>query len=97
MLRRGHAATSPGLLHGLDLGDPDGHVAAAWIAAQDLRLLYRHTDPDRAAQAFTRWLEFCADSNVPELHPWRRSRGWDAAGTLVHGDVIMSSRLWGPP
>ena len=77
VLRRGHDHHSDiswtRLLHGLDLGDPDGHVAAAWIAAQDLRLLYRHTDPDRAAQAFTRWLEFCADSNVPELHRLART------------------------
>jgi transposase len=54
------------LLRGLDAGDPDGQVAAAWIAAQELRLLYR------------RRLAYCADSEVPELHrlartldPWR--------------------------
>src|ERR1700712_502797 len=72
VLRRGHDHHSDRswtrLLAGLDLGDPDGEVAAAWIAAQELRLLYRHRDPQRAAQAFTRWLTFCADSNVPELH-----------------------------
>src|SRR4051794_15270254 len=56
VLRRGHDHHSDlswtRLLRGLDAGDPDGEVAAAWIAAQDLRLLYRHTDPTRAAAAF---------------------------------------------
>src|SRR5205085_2139957 len=46
---------------------------AAWIAAQELRLLYRLRDPQRAAQAFTRWLSFCADSEVPELHRLART------------------------
>ena len=77
VLRRGHdrhCDTSwTRLLHGLDLGDPTGEVASAWIAAQDLRLLYRHTDPARAAAAFYRWLEFCADSRVPELHRLART------------------------
>ena len=72
VMRRGHDHHSDlswtPLLHGLDLGDPDGEVAAAWIAAQELRLLCRHTDPTRATDAFYRWLAFCADSEVPELH-----------------------------
>ncbi len=71
VLRRGHDLHSnlswTRLLRGLDPRDPDGHVAAAWIAVPDLRLLYRHTDSQRAEQAFHRWLTFCADSNVPEL------------------------------
>jgi len=77
VLRRGHDHHSDlswtRLLRGLDLGDPDGEVAAAWIAAQDLRLLYRHRDPARAAEAFYRWLAFCADSTVPELHRLART------------------------
>jgi len=77
VLRRGHDHHSDlswtRLLHGLDLGDPNGEVAAAWIAAQELRLLYRHHDPARAAAAFYRWLAFCADSEVPELHRLART------------------------
>lgn len=77
VLRRGHDHHSDTswtrLLAGLDLGDPDGQVAAAWIAAQDLRLIYRLRDPQRAAQAFSRWLAFCADSEVPELHRLART------------------------
>jgi len=55
------------LLVGLGAGDPDGHVTAAWIAAQDLRLLYRAPDRDRAAHLLHRLLVHCADSGVPEL------------------------------
>jgi transposase len=77
VLRRGHDHHSDlswtRLLRGLDLGDPDGEVATAWIAAQELRLLYRNTDPARAAAAFYRWLAFCADSEVPELHRLART------------------------
>lgn len=77
VLRRGHDHHSDRswtrLLHGLDLGDPNGEVAAAWIAAQELRLLYRLRDPQQAAAAFYRWLAFCADSNVPELHRLART------------------------
>ena len=52
---------------GLDVGDVDGQVAAAWIAAQDLRLIYRAKDPAAAEKKLHRWLEHCADSNLPEL------------------------------
>lgn len=50
-------------------------MAATWIAAQYLRLLYRHSDSQRAEQAFYRWLAFCADSGVPELHRLARTLG----------------------
>jgi transposase len=77
VLRRGHDQHSDlswtRLLRGLDLGDAHGEVAAAWIAAQELRLLYRHRDPTRAGAAFYRWLAFCADSEVPELHRLART------------------------
>ena len=56
------------LLTGLDVGDVDGQVAAAWIAAQDLRLLYRAKNREHADRRLHRWLVHCADSNIPELH-----------------------------
>jgi transposase len=56
------------LLTGLDVGDVDGQVAAAWIAAQDLRLAYRARTRDNAQRRLYRWLEHCADSDLPELH-----------------------------
>jgi len=72
VLRRGHEHLTDlawdRLLTGLDVGDVDGQVAAAWIAAQDLRLLYRAKTRDQAQRRLHRWLEHCADSDLPELH-----------------------------
>lgn len=72
LLRRGHEHLTDvawdRLLTGLDVGDVDGHVAAAWIAAQDLRLIYRAKTRDDAQRRLHRWLVHCADSGVPELH-----------------------------
>ena len=72
VLRRGHEHLTDlawdRLLTGLDVGDVDGQVAAAWIAAQDLRLIYRAKTRDDAQRRLHRWLVHCADSNVPELH-----------------------------
>jgi transposase len=72
VLRRGHERLTDTawerLLVGLDVGDVDGQVAAAWIAAQDLRLIYRSRDRASAEKKLHRWLEHCADAGVPELH-----------------------------
>ena len=77
LLRRGHERLSDlaweRLLTGLDVGDVDGQVAAAWIAAQDLRLIYRATTRDQAQRRLYRWLVHCADSDVPELHRLART------------------------
>ena len=72
VLRRGHEHLTDiawdRLLTGLDVGDVDGQVAAAWIAAQDLRLIYRAKTRDEAERRLYRWLVHCANSNIPELH-----------------------------
>jgi transposase len=72
VLRRGHEHLTDTawdrLLTGLDVGDVDGQVAAAWIAAQDLRLIYRARSRETAERRLYRWLVHCADSDVPELH-----------------------------
>jgi hypothetical protein len=72
VLRRGHEHLTDvawdRLLTGLDVGDVHGQVAAAWIAAQDLRQLYRAKNRDDAERRLYRWLVHCADSDVPELH-----------------------------
>jgi transposase len=77
LLRRGYDNHSERsfarLLAGLDAGDVDGQISAAWIAAQDLRLLYRCRTRDQAEQALHRWLVHCADSEVPELHRLART------------------------
>ena len=44
-----------------------------WIAAQDLRLLYRSTSRAEAQQRLYRWFMHCADSEVPELHRLART------------------------
>jgi len=55
------------LLAALDTGDAGGQVAAAWIAAQDLRLLYRAPDRSRAAHLLHELRVHCADSGLPKL------------------------------
>jgi transposase len=56
------------LLAGLAVGDtPEEQLARTWIAAQDLRLIYRCPDRPRAEQALSRWLSYCTDSHIPEL------------------------------
>jgi hypothetical protein len=53
---------------GLDAGDtPDEQLARTWIAAQELRLIYHSPDRARAEQALYRWLNYCADADIPEL------------------------------
>jgi transposase len=62
------------LLAGLDAGDtPDEQLAKTWIAAQELRLLYRCPDRTRAEQHLYAWLGHCADSGVPELERLART------------------------
>ena len=72
LLRRGadhHTERSwARLLAGLAAGDTlDEQLARTWIAAHDLRLIFRCPDQARASQALYRWLTYCADSNIPEL------------------------------
>jgi transposase len=72
LLRRGYEHHSERswarLLAGLDAGDTaDEQLAKTWIAAQELRLLYRCPDRARAEQHLYAWLTRCADSGVPEL------------------------------
>ncbi len=55
------------LLAGLDAGDVDQQIARTWIAAQDLRRIYRCRDRHQAAQRLYRWMVHCADAEVPEL------------------------------
>ena len=62
------------LLAGLGAGDRTEQVGKAWIAAQDLRLvLHGSADRRHAASRLHRWLTFCADTGVPELHRLART------------------------
>lgn len=61
------------LLMLLALGDVDQQIGKTWIAAQDLRLVLDARDRKDAEQRLYRWLVWCADSNVPELHRLART------------------------
>ena len=46
---------------------PDEQVGRAWIAAQELRLLYREPSRDRAERRLLRWFTDVAEHEIPEL------------------------------
>jgi len=63
-----HSASSyRRLLAGLDAGDPDGEVAAAYIACQELRHLYAAPDLAEARRRLQTFYWACARPGVPEL------------------------------
>jgi len=72
LLRRAAEGLSPTgsdrLETGLALGDTDGELTQAWIAAQELRLIYRraHDLPD-ARRRLHDVVQRCIYSHVPEL------------------------------
>jgi transposase len=67
------------LLAGLDAGDPDGEVAAAYIACQELRHLYAAPDLDRARRRLQTFYWACATPGVPELERLGRTiAAWEA-------------------
>jgi transposase len=55
------------LLAGLAAGDPHGHVAAAWIATQQLRHVYGAQDLTQARDRLFTFYTLCADAEIPEL------------------------------
>jgi transposase len=71
LLRRGYEHHSERswtrMLAGLAAGDPDQQVGRAWIAVQELRLLYRQPDRDRAERQLLRWFTAVAEHEIPEL------------------------------
>jgi transposase len=71
LLRRGYEHHSEHswrrMLTGLAAGDPDEQVGRAWTAVQELRLLYREPDRNRAEQRLLRWFTAVAEHEIPEL------------------------------
>jgi transposase len=61
------------LLAGIEAGDEHGQVAAAWVAAQELRAIYRCRDREHAAARLYDWIVTCIDSGVPELRRLART------------------------
>jgi transposase len=55
------------LLAGIEAGDHNGQVAAAWVAAQELRAIYHCRDRGQAAARLYDWTVFCIDSGVAEV------------------------------
>jgi transposase len=64
------------MLTGLDLGDDDQQIARAWIAAQELRLLYREPTRARAERRLLAWFTRVAEHEIPQL--MRLARTLDA-------------------
>ena len=61
----------------LDVGDPDGEVAAAWWCAQRLRDVYRAASPEQGRQRGATVLEALLSCPVPELVRLGRTlRSW---------------------
>jgi transposase len=71
LLRRGydhHTQRSwARMLAGLAAGDDGEQVGRAWIAAQELPLLYREPSRDRAERRLLRWFSDVAEHEIPEL------------------------------
>ena len=81
-------------LVGTDRGrDHDGQVTAAWVAAPELRAIYRCRDRDQAAARLYDWTVTCIDSHVPELRRLARS-GRDHRGTPA--DAMVGQRVIEP-
>lgn len=67
------------MLAGLEAGDPDAEIAHAWIAAQELVLLYGEPTRARAERRLLGWFTRVAEHEIPELlrlartlDTWRR-------------------------
>ena len=80
VLRRGfehHSETSwARLVAGLDAGDSaDQQIGKTWIAAQDLRRLFRCRSRAEAERALERWFWHCADALLEAMRPsWRNEK-----------------------
>jgi transposase len=55
------------ILAGLEAGDVGERIGLAWIAAQELCLLFQSRSRYQAEQQLHRWFVHCADAEVPEL------------------------------
>ena len=87
VLRRGAEHLTPAgwarLLAGIEPGDERGQVATAWVAAQELRAIYRCRDGDHAAARLYDWTVRChcrrdrqrTPGGHREREPHRSARG----------------------
>jgi hypothetical protein len=89
------------MLAGLAAGDEDEQVGRAWIAAQELRLLYREPTRDRAERRLLRWFTAVAEHEIPELiHLQRTHRSGqrsDQEGETRRARLPQLRQLSAPP
>jgi len=81
-LLTGHEHLDPGgfarMMAWLDIGDPDGEVAACYLAKELLRETYLADHVFEARQRLTTFYEHCDSSGVPELERLARTIGrWE--------------------
>jgi transposase len=55
------------LIAGLEIGDPDGHMAAAWLAKELLRNVYATATRRAGRAALDRFYQHCDSHDLPEL------------------------------
>ena len=55
------------MLAGLDAGDDDQQIGRTWLAAQELRLLYRNKTRIEAEKQLLAWFTMVAEHEIPEL------------------------------
>jgi transposase len=66
------------LIAGLEIGDPDGDVAAAWLAVQLFRKVYAAANKQAASRALNRFYRHCDERRIPELDTLARTvRTWN--------------------
>ena len=76
------------LLHG---GDPDGEVAAAYLAKELLREVYATTDVAEARRRLERFYDHCRSAEVPELSRLARTIGrWETEVLAWHATRLTN-------
>ena len=81
------------LIAGIELGDPSGHLGAAWIAKEELRRVYAATGPEAARRAITRFYTHCAErDDVPEVLTLARTvSAWEPQILAYHSTAGASN------
>ena len=73
------------LIAGLELGDPDDEMAAAWLAAQLFRKVYAADNIAAARTALEAFYQHCRDRAIPELDTLTRTvRSWEPEILAFH-------------
>jgi transposase len=80
------------LIWGLEDGDPDGHVAAAWLAKEHLRAVYAARTRGTARRRLDRFYAHCGRRSVPELTRLAKTvRAWETEILAYHATAHLSN------